>query len=70
VDSLNSNELLTRASTGLIKQLRDPYTELFAPREGEEFERGINGRYAGTDMLVAEEDDHVVTVRLKGFRCV
>jgi carboxyl-terminal processing protease len=63
VDSIQSNELLTRAARGLVKELQDPYTELFSPRESEEFSRGTNGRYGGTGMLLEEETDKVVTVQ-------
>src|SRR5256885_17206592 len=57
VDSLNSSELLSRAALGLVKELHDPYTELFTPRESEEFARGTNGRYGGTGRLMGEDDD-------------
>lgn len=63
VDSLQSNELMARAARGLVKELHDPFTELFSPRESEEFARGTNGRYGGTGMLLGEEDDRVVTVQ-------
>jgi len=63
VDSLNNNELLARAARGLVKELHDPYTELFTPRESDEFARGTNGRYGGTGMLLGEDDDHVISVQ-------
>ena len=63
VDSLQGTELLSRAARGLVKELHDPYTELFSPKESEEFSRGTNGRYGGTGMLLGEDDDHVVTVQ-------
>lgn len=63
VDTLQSSDLMTRAAKGLVKELQDPYTELFSPRESEEFSRGTNGRYGGTGMLLEEEDEHVVTVQ-------
>ena len=63
VDTLNNGELLSRAARGLVKELQDPYTELFTPSESEEFSRGTNGRYGGTGMLLFEDDDHVITVQ-------
>lgn len=63
VDSLQGQELIARAARGLVKELHDPYTELFTPKESEEFSRGTNGRYGGTGMLLGEEDDNVVTVQ-------
>lgn len=63
VDTLQSSELLTRAARGLVKELQDPYTELFSPKESEEFGRSTGGRYGGTGMLLEEEADQVVTVQ-------
>ena len=63
VDSLQSTELMSRAARGLVKELHDPYTELFTPSESEEFSRGTNGRYGGTGMLLGEDADKGVTVQ-------
>jgi carboxyl-terminal processing protease len=63
VDTISSTELMSRAARGLVKELHDPYTELFTPRESEEFSRGTNGRYGGTGMLLGEEEERVVTVQ-------
>ena len=63
VDTLTQSELHARAARGLVKELHDPYTELFTPRESEEFSRGTNGRYGGTGMLLGEDDEHVITVQ-------
>lgn len=63
VDSIKSSELLARAAKGLVKELEDPYTELFSPRESEAFARGTGGRYGGTGMQLDEEPDGFVTVQ-------
>jgi carboxyl-terminal processing protease len=63
VDTLQSGDLMARAAKGLVKELQDPYTELFSPRESEDFARGTNGRYGGTGMLLEEEDERIVTVQ-------
>lgn len=63
VDTLQASDLMARAAQGLIRELQDPYTELFTPRESEEFSRGTNGRYGGTGMLLEEESNQVVTVQ-------
>ncbi|MEX2178571.1 MAG: S41 family peptidase [Gemmatimonadaceae bacterium] len=63
VDTLPGADLMAKAARGLVRELDDPYTELFSPRETEEFARGTNGRYGGTGMLLAEEDQRVVTVQ-------
>src|SRR5688572_4878466 len=63
VDTLQTSEVLARAAQGLVRELEDPYSERFTPRESEEFARGTNGRYGGTGMLLEEEEDKVVTVQ-------
>ena len=63
VDTLQASDVLARAAQGLVRELDDPYSELFTPRESEEFARGTNGRYGGTGMLLEEEEDKVVTVQ-------
>ena len=63
VDSIGSADIMSRAARGLVKELRDPFTELFSPKESEEFSRGTNGRYGGTGMLLGEEESRLVTVQ-------
>jgi len=63
VDTLTGGELMARAARGLVRELQDPYSELLTPRESDEFARGTNGRYGGTGMLLAEEENQVVTVQ-------
>ena len=63
VDTVSSRELMSRAARGLVKELHDPYSELFSPSESEEFTRGTNGRYGGTGMLLGEDQDKTVTVQ-------
>jgi carboxyl-terminal processing protease len=63
VDTLANSDLLARAARGLVKELHDPYTELFTPRESDDFARGTNGRYGGTGMLLGEDNDRVIAVQ-------
>jgi carboxyl-terminal processing protease len=63
VDTMATTDLMARAARGLVKELHDPYTELLAPRESDDFARSTNGRYGGTGMLLAEEENNVVTVQ-------
>jgi carboxyl-terminal processing protease len=63
VDSIGNSELMTKAAQGLVKELRDPFTDLFSPRQSEDFARGTNGRYGGTGMLLGEEESHIVVVQ-------
>ena len=40
VDSLRANDIYAKAATGLVQQLRDPYSQLFSPKASEDFARG------------------------------
>lgn len=53
VDTLDANALYEKAARGLVKELGDPYTELFSPKQMEEFTRNTNGRYAGLGMEIS-----------------
>jgi carboxyl-terminal processing protease len=55
VDSLKSPEVFEKAARGLVRELNDPYSELLAPRQSEEFNRSTGGRYGGVGMLLEEQ---------------
>ena len=55
VDSLQSPEVFEKAAKGLVRELNDPYSELLAPRQSEEFNRSTGGRYGGVGMLLEEQ---------------
>ena len=55
VDSVPDPELFEKAARGLVRELNDPYSELFTPKESETFNRSTNGRYGGTGMLLEEQ---------------
>jgi carboxyl-terminal processing protease len=55
VDSLRSPEVFEKAARGLVRELNDPYSELLAPRQSEEFNRSTGGRYGGVGMLLEEQ---------------
>ncbi len=55
VDSLQSSEVFEKAAKGLVRELNDPYSELLAPRQTEEFNRSTGGRYGGVGMLLEEQ---------------
>ncbi|MBL0939014.1 MAG: S41 family peptidase [Gemmatimonadaceae bacterium] len=59
VDTLDAQQLYERAARGLVKELNDPYTELFTPKQLEEFSRNTNGRYAGIGMEISKIGDYV-----------
>ncbi|MEI6740863.1 MAG: S41 family peptidase [Gemmatimonadaceae bacterium] len=59
VDTLDANALYEKAARGLVKELNDPYTELFSPKQMEEFSRNTNGRYAGLGMQITSVNGFV-----------
>jgi carboxyl-terminal processing protease len=59
VDTLDAQALYEKAARGLVKELNDPYTELFSPKQLEEFSRTTNGRYAGIGMEISKVGDWV-----------
>ncbi|MEN9508599.1 MAG: carboxyl-terminal processing protease precursor [Gemmatimonadota bacterium] len=59
VDTLDAQQLYERAARGLVKELNDPYSELFTPKQLEEFSRNTNGRYAGLGMEIVRVGDYV-----------
>ncbi len=59
MDTLDAQMLYEKAARGLVKELNDPYTELFTPKQLEEFSRNTNGRYAGIGMEIVKVGDYV-----------
>ncbi len=59
VDTLDAQALYEKAARGLVKELNDPYTELFSPKQLEEFARNTNGRYAGIGMEISKVGEWV-----------
>jgi carboxyl-terminal processing protease len=59
VDTLDAQSLYEKAARGLVKELNDPYTELFSPKQMEEFARNTNGRYAGLGMQITSVAGYV-----------
>jgi len=59
VDTLDQQALYEKAARGLVAQLNDPYTELFSPKQLEEFSRQTNGRYAGLGMEITPLNGYV-----------
>jgi carboxyl-terminal processing protease len=63
VDSLPANATLEKAARGLVRELNDPYSELFSPRQSEDFNRTTGGRYGGTGMSLGESAPGVIVVQ-------
>ena len=64
VDTLDAQALYEKAARGLVKELNDPYTELFTPKQLEEFSRTTNGRYAGLGMEITKVGDWVTVSKV------
>src|SRR5690349_467575 len=62
VDSLPAGAAYEKAAVGLVKELRDPYSELLSPKESEAFDRTTGGRYGGTGMVIGEAAPGVIVV--------
>src|SRR5579859_8063812 len=57
VDSMSDAQVFQKSATGLVRELNDPYSELLAPKQSEDFNRTTNGRYGGTGMLIGQQND-------------
>ena len=55
VDSLQGADIYEKAAHGLVRELNDPYSELLAPKQNDEFNRAVGGRYGGIGMLLEEQ---------------
>ncbi len=64
VDTVQAPTLYEKAARGLVRELEDPYTELFTPKQIEEFSRNTSGRYAGLGMEITEQSGWVTVARV------
>ena len=62
VDTVGAGLLYEKAARGLVKELNDPYSELFTPKQIADFTRNTNGRYAGLGMEITAPQSGYVTV--------
>jgi len=54
VDTVSSASLFEKAARGVVKELNDPYSELFSPKEFASFSQQTNGKYAGIGMQIED----------------
>src|SRR5258708_10985694 len=54
VDTVSAAALYEKAARGLVKELNDPYSELFSPKELASFSQQTNGKYAGIGMQIQD----------------
>ncbi|HEY9229502.1 MAG TPA: S41 family peptidase, partial [Gemmatimonadaceae bacterium] len=57
VDTLPQNEVFEKAARGLVRELNDPYSELFSPKDLKQFNSRTGGRYGGLGMLIAQDPE-------------
>lgn len=62
VDTLAAQQLYEQTARGLVKELGDPYSELFSPKDMESFMRTTTGRYAGLGVLLTPPVDGYVMI--------
>jgi len=63
VDTLQLPDVYEKAARGLVKELNDPYSELFSPKEIKQFNTRTGGRYGGLGMLI-EQDPQTKVIRI------
>ena len=61
VDTVSTGALYEKAARGLVKELNDPYSELFTPKELASFSQQTNGKYAGIGMQI-EDQQGAITI--------
>jgi len=64
VDSIPTNTLYEKAARGLVRELNDPYSVLFSPKELAQFNQQTGGRYGGVGMEILETQGFVTVSRV------
>lgn len=64
VDSLGAGSLYEKAARGLVAELKDPYAELYTPKDLEAFNQNTGGFYAGTGMTIEQHDGWTTVARV------
>ena len=64
VDSVDVGALYEKAARGLIAQLKDPYAELYTPKQVEAFNQNTGGFYAGTGMSIEDQHGNIIVVKV------
>lgn len=59
---MDSQKMIYGAITGMINSLGDPYTNFFEPKEAEEFEQELSGKYQGVGMVVGIRDKQLIVI--------
>lgn len=65
VDSLSRAAIFERAARGLVKQLNDPYADLYSPEELASFQRNtLRNNYGGVGMQIESQEGVIVVARV------
>jgi len=60
VDSVSTGLLYEKAARGLLREMKDPYTELYTPKQLEVFNTTTGGFYGGVGMLIEEQEGNII----------
>jgi carboxyl-terminal processing protease len=55
VDTLSMSDVYEKAARGLVRELNDPYSELYTPRDYKTFNSRTGGRYGGLGMAIVAD---------------
>lgn len=64
VDTVTADQLYEKAAKGLVRELNDPYSVLFTPKEVSSFNASSTGRYGGIGMEIGEAQGFVTVQRV------
>ncbi len=64
VDSVDVGNLYEKAARGLLVELKDPYAELYTPKQVEAFNQSTGGFYAGVGMSIEDQRGNITVVRV------
>ncbi|MDB4885920.1 MAG: carboxyl-terminal protease, partial [Gemmatimonadetes bacterium] len=64
VDTVSTAALYEKAARGMVKELNDPYSELFSPKELASFSQATNGRYAGIGMSIEDLNGNITIAKV------
>src|ERR1035437_9183230 len=64
VDSVDVGTLYEKAARGLVAELKDPYADLYTPKQLEAFNPTPGGFYAGVGMQMEPQDGWIVIAKV------
>lgn len=64
VDSVDVGSLYEKAARGLVSELKDPYADLYSPKQLEAFNQNTGGFYAGVGMSIEKQDDQIIVAKV------